>query len=164
MIGAWAVQAQSAQPNLLWYSQPARDWEKEALPIGNGRLGAMVFGTAPEERIQFNEESLWVGDETDTGAYQAFGDVFVALAHGAVTTYRRELDLERAVHTVTYESGGVRFRREAFASFPARVIVVRFTANKPGKLTGTVRLTDMHKGKICARCSPNDEGGLRILA
>ena len=144
------MQAQSAQPNLLWYNQPATDWEKEALPIGNGRLGAMLFGSAPQERIQFNEESLWIGDETDTGAYQAFGDVFVTLAHGAVSAYRRELDLEHAVHTVTYESGGVTFRREAFASFPARVIVVRFTANKPGKLTGTVRLTDMHKGKISA--------------
>ena len=74
----------------------------------------------------------------------------VSLAHGAVTAYRRELDLERAVHTVTYESGGVRYRREAFASFPARVMVLRFTADKPGKLTGTVRLTDMHQGRISA--------------
>jgi alpha-L-fucosidase 2 len=146
MIAAGAAQARTEAPNLLWYNHPARDWEKEALPIGNGRLGAMLFGSAPQERIQFNEESLWIGDETDTGAYQAFGDVYVSLAHGPVTTYRRELDLERAVHTVSYESGGVKFRREAFASFPARVIVLRFTANKPGKLTGTVRLTDMHKG------------------
>ena len=116
MIGVCAVQARSAQTSLLWYNHPAKDWEKEALPIGNGRLGAMLFGSAPRERIQFNEGTLWVGDETDTGAYQAFGEVFVALSHDAVTAYRRELDLERAVHTVTYESGGVRFRREAFAS------------------------------------------------
>ena len=74
----------------------------------------------------------------------------VALAHGPVSEYRRELDLGRAVHTVTYESDGVKYRREAFASFPAKVIVLRFTASKPGKLTGTVRLTDMHKGKISA--------------
>jgi len=108
----------------------------------------MLFGGAPSERIQFNEESLWIGDETDTGAYQAFGDVFVELAPGEVTAYRRELDLERAVHTVTYESGGVKFYREAFASFPAKVMVFRFTADKPGALTGTVALTDMHKGAI----------------
>src|ERR1051325_6394989 len=150
LIGACAAQAQRLQPNLLWYTHPATNWEQEALPIGNGHLGAMLFGGAPEERIQFNEESLWVGDESDTGAYQAFGDVFVALAHGPVTAYRRELDLERAVQTVTYESGGVEFRREAFASFPAKVIVIRYTANQPGKLTGTVRLADMHKGKINA--------------
>ena len=44
----------------LWYRQPARQWV-EALPIGNGRLGAMIFGGAAEERIQFNEDTLWTG-------------------------------------------------------------------------------------------------------
>jgi alpha-L-fucosidase 2 len=135
---------------LLWYNHPATDWEKEALPIGNGRLGAMLFGSAPEERVQFNEESLWIGDEADTGAYQAFGDVFVSLDHGPMSAYRRELDLDRAVHTVTYESGGVEFRREAFASYAAKVIVLRFTASKPARLSGTVRMEDMHKGRIAA--------------
>ncbi len=43
---------------VLWYEQPASDWN-EALPIGNGRLGAMVFGRTDEERIQLNEKSLW---------------------------------------------------------------------------------------------------------
>jgi alpha-L-fucosidase 2 len=150
VIGASALEACAATSNLLWYDHPATDWEKEALPIGNGRLGAMLFGSLPEERIQFNEENLWIGDETDTGAYQAFGDVFLTLKHGAITKYRRELDLDRAVHTVSYESDGAKFKREAFASFPARVIVVRFTASKPARLTGAVRLTDMHKGKVSA--------------
>ncbi len=45
----------------LWYTQPAEDWESEALPLGNGRMGAMVFGRTEEERIQLNEESLWAG-------------------------------------------------------------------------------------------------------
>ena len=50
-----------AQSDLkLWYSKPARNWN-EALPIGNGRLGAMVFGKAKEELIQLNEETLWSG-------------------------------------------------------------------------------------------------------
>lgn len=44
----------------LWYRQPAEKWE-EALPIGNGRIGGMVFGGVQQERIQFNEESLWSG-------------------------------------------------------------------------------------------------------
>lgn len=44
----------------LWYQQPAKDWN-EALPVGNGRLGAMVFGQTATERIQLNEESLWSG-------------------------------------------------------------------------------------------------------
>jgi alpha-L-fucosidase 2 len=44
----------------LWYNQPAQEWT-DALPVGNGRLGAMVFGGTHHERIQFNEESLWAG-------------------------------------------------------------------------------------------------------
>ena len=45
---------------LLWYESPAEFWE-EALPVGNGRLGAMVFGKYGEERIQLNEETYWSG-------------------------------------------------------------------------------------------------------
>ena len=143
--------ANAAEPALkLWYSKPAVIWEKEALPIGNGRLGAMIFGGMQQEHIQFNEESLWIGDEQDTGAYQAFGDVYIDFAHPEGTRYRRELDLERGLHTVTYESGGVKYQREAFASHPAGVMVFRFTADKPGALTGSVALTDMHNGKISA--------------
>src|SRR5205085_11856703 len=44
----------------LWYSQPAKRWT-EALPVGNGRLGAMVFGGMNEDLIQLNESSLWSG-------------------------------------------------------------------------------------------------------
>jgi alpha-L-fucosidase 2 len=49
-----------ASPLSLWYRQPASHWN-EALPIGNGRLGAMVFGGLTEERLQLNEDSLWSG-------------------------------------------------------------------------------------------------------
>ncbi|MFO7823032.1 MAG: glycoside hydrolase family 95 protein, partial [Cyclobacterium sp.] len=48
----------------LWYTSPAEDW-LEALPIGNGRLGAMVYGGLQEERVQLNEESLWAGMPED---------------------------------------------------------------------------------------------------
>ncbi|HOQ03932.1 MAG TPA: glycoside hydrolase family 95 protein [Anaerohalosphaeraceae bacterium] len=50
----------SAEERTLWYSQPAEEWT-EALPVGNGRLGAMVFGGTVEERIQLNEETVWAG-------------------------------------------------------------------------------------------------------
>jgi alpha-L-fucosidase 2 len=50
---------------VLWYRQPASVW-KEALPIGNGRLGGMVFGRIDYERIQLNEESVWTGSCTVT--------------------------------------------------------------------------------------------------
>jgi len=47
--------------NRLWYNGPAREWE-EALPIGNGRMGAMIFGGDTLEEVQFNEETLWTGE------------------------------------------------------------------------------------------------------
>lgn len=49
----------------IWFSQPAEDWE-EALPIGNGRIAAMVFGQTEVDRIQFNEETLWSGAPQDS--------------------------------------------------------------------------------------------------
>ena len=51
----------AAQTDRLWYTTPARVWE-EALPVGNGRLGAMVFGDTRRERIQFNENTLYSGE------------------------------------------------------------------------------------------------------
>ena len=48
------------QPLLLWYTQPAAAWE-EALPLGNGRTGAMVFGGVQTERLQLNDNTLWSG-------------------------------------------------------------------------------------------------------
>lgn len=50
--------------NLLWYAKPAADWN-EALPLGNGRLGAMVFGRPDHELIQLNEDTLWSGHRRD---------------------------------------------------------------------------------------------------
>jgi|GEM_PF-6128915 len=46
----------------LWSDRPAMEWMTEALPIGNGPMGAMLFGSTEIERIQFNEISLWTGD------------------------------------------------------------------------------------------------------
>ena len=54
-----------AAPLILQYTEPAMEWEMEALPIGNGQMGAMIFGGVQKEQIQFNEESLWIGDEND---------------------------------------------------------------------------------------------------
>jgi alpha-L-fucosidase 2 len=49
-----------ASPLVLWYRQPAKGWE-ESLPIGNGHLGAMVYGGVPTEHVQFNEHTVWTG-------------------------------------------------------------------------------------------------------
>jgi alpha-L-fucosidase 2 len=61
-----ALQAASAQPPIkIWYDRPAARWT-EALPIGNGRLGAMIFGRPEEELIQLNESTLWSGGPVKT--------------------------------------------------------------------------------------------------
>jgi alpha-L-fucosidase 2 len=57
--------AQERASNVLFYTHPAREWN-QALPLGNGRLGAMVFGNIAGERIQLNENSLWMGGPRDT--------------------------------------------------------------------------------------------------
>jgi alpha-L-fucosidase 2 len=144
-----------AAPDLvLRYNAPAQDndtgWEKEALPIGNGRIGAMVFGQPGREHLQFNDITLWTGDDKTMGAFQPFGDVLVDLpAHATgVTNYRRTLDLVRGVHTVTYTHDGVNYKREAWASYPAQVIVLRLSADKPGRYTGSVALTDRHGANL----------------
>ena len=145
---------------ILLYTKPAQNWEKEALPIGNGRLGGMVFGGLSKEHIQFNEDSLWVGDEKDTGAYQAFGDLYVELGHHDPKNYRRELDISRAVHTISYKSGGISYTREYFSSNPAQVLVFRFSADKPGAYTGKIILTDAHGGKIRSESNQIISSGL----
>ncbi len=65
-----------AEPPILWYSDSAKTAMEEALPVGNGRLGAMVFGGVEEERIQLNEDSLWTGDFSNYGAYQSLGNIY----------------------------------------------------------------------------------------
>jgi alpha-L-fucosidase 2 len=62
---------------LLWYTHPADKWQN-ALPVGNGRLGAMVFGLTEEEKIQFNEETYWSGgpySQTAKGGFQALPEI-----------------------------------------------------------------------------------------
>ncbi|MBI4586315.1 MAG: glycoside hydrolase N-terminal domain-containing protein [Planctomycetes bacterium] len=193
----------SAGGLVLWYRQPAsvlwtkggsasensRGWV-EALPVGNGRLGGMVFGGLEEERLQLNEDSLWSGGPQDAdnpeaikhlpeirkllfegkyaeaqkltyeklvckgpgtqggqsargwfGCYQTLGDLKISFeGHAGAVDYRRELDLDTAVASVTYETGGARFRREVFASAPDQVLVMRIACDQPGKISFTAAL------------------------
>ena len=147
----------SAAQRTLWYAGPATDWSKGGLPIGNGRLGAMLLGGARVERIQFNESSLWSGDnnwdgEYETGdrgfgSYRNFGDLLVEFEGDgldAPTGYRRELDISSGMHRTVFSAGGVAFTREAFASRPDQVLVFHYAADKGGEpapaLRGRLRL------------------------
>src|SRR5882757_4572826 len=166
----------------LWYEKPATQWI-DALPIGNGRLGAMVFGGGEDgafnkELLQFNEDTLWSGQPRDGNnrdaknhlaairaavleqqdyhladqlcrkmqglfaeSYQPLGNLRLDLAHsGAVTNFRRQLDLDTACVTVSYEVDGVRFQREAFVSAPDQVLMLRVTASKPHQIGGVLTL------------------------
>ncbi len=132
-----------AANNKLWYAQPATQW-LEALPIGNGSLGAMVFGAVANERIHFNEQSLQTGDQVKMGNYQSFGDFYFTMPAVTTTGYRRELRLDEAVHITQFDANGVHYERTCFVSYPDNVIVMRLTANKTGQITGKVKLTDAH--------------------
>ncbi len=63
------IESEKKITDRLWYEYPASSWMKEALPIGNGYMGAMFFGGVEEEHIQFNEESLWAGGKGEWDAY-----------------------------------------------------------------------------------------------
>ncbi len=69
----YGIAGSSENHNKLWYLEPASDW-MEALPIGNGKIGAMVFGGVEQEKLQLNEESVWAGPpipENRVGAYKS---------------------------------------------------------------------------------------------
>ena len=155
----------NASDLLLWYQQPvgstvngtAPPFINEALPIGNGRLGGLIAGGTDRERIALNEDSLWTGDENPggndnrMGAYQCLGDVFINLpGHENLANYRRDLDLGDALAHVSYQSGGVNYRREYFCSHPDGVLVVRLTADQPGRHTGSIELQDAHGAQTVA--------------
>ncbi|MEV6783725.1 glycoside hydrolase family 95 protein [Streptomyces sp. NPDC051098] len=163
-------------PLTLWYPTPATDW-LQALPIGNGRLGAMVHGGTDTEELQLSDDTVWAGGphEYDNPKalaalprirqlvfdgnwpeaerlvnsdflglpgsqlhYQTVGSLRLGLpVAGTVSGYRRSLDLDSAITTTSYVRDGVTYTREAFASHPDQVIVVRLTASRPGSLTFT---------------------------
>ncbi|MDR7277153.1 glycoside hydrolase family 95 protein [Catenuloplanes atrovinosus] len=167
----------AADDLVLRYDGPAgTDWLR-ALPIGNGRLGAMVFGNVDADLLQLNEDTVWAGGPYDSSnprgaaaladirrlvfadqwsqaqnlinqtmmgspggqlAYQPVGNLRLTFpSPGTVTQYSRTLDLTTATAALTYAAGGVRYRREVFASAPDQVIVVRLTADRANALTVT---------------------------
>ena len=171
----------------LWYDQPATQW-LQALPIGNGRLGAMVYGGTGKETLQLNEGTLWeggphdydnpealaalpqirqlvfsnelkkaqdmvnahfMGRPTGQAPYQTVGSLLLDFAtSAAVTDYRRQLDLDTALLSVSYKAEGVKYQRETFASVPDQVIALRLTADQPGKISFTLRYTSPQRTRV----------------
>jgi alpha-L-fucosidase 2 len=175
------------EPLSLWYRRPAEKWV-EALAVGNGRLGAMVFGGVERERLQLNEDTLWAGGPYDPSnpdalavlpevrrlifegqyadahrligekmmakplkqmPYQPVGDMLLTFPPvSRVESYRRELNLDTAVARVSFGSGGVQFTREVFSSPVDQVIVVRLTADQPGRVSFTARMETPQKATV----------------
>jgi len=153
LVPVCSASAVPVRPLALWFQQPANDPRTEALPIGNGKLGGLVLGGVEKERVALSEISLWTGKEVSTddydrmGAYQALGDLIVELKDppAKAEDYRRELDLAAALHTVSYRSGDVTYRREAFVSHADQVMVLRFSGDRPAACSATLRLAGAHK-------------------
>ncbi len=111
-------------------------WDKWALPLGCGWLGAKVFGGVPVDRVQITENSL--ANPYPEGLNN-FAELFYETAMPeACTDYRRTLSLNNAVATTEYTLEGVRCRREYLASYPDRVLAIRLTASAPGRVSGRI--------------------------
>jgi alpha-L-fucosidase 2 len=159
--------------HLLWYRGPASLWT-DALPLGNGRLGAMVYGGVTRDELQLNEDTLWSGGPYQPAnpeapahleavrrlifagryaeaealanrhlmgkpylqtSYQPAGRLLLDFVFGALfSDYRRELDLQRALATVSFTADGIRYRRESFVSAADGILALRLTADRPGAI------------------------------
>lgn len=155
----FALQSTAAQQKeySLWYSQPAPDkgaenivksrgfpydasWERWSLPIGNGSMGASIFGRTDRERIQLSEKTFGVKGPYKKGGIGNFAEIYMEdIRHDQPLNYKRELRLNDAISTVSYQYEGVNYTREYFASYPNHVIVVRLKADRPGKISFTLR-------------------------
>jgi alpha-L-fucosidase 2 len=164
LLDGWTpLSAQAMAARSLWYDRPAERW-LQALPIGNGRLGAMIFSGVSTDRVQFNENSLWGGannfdsatyDLSDTafGGYRNFGEFRVEIdgqAASPAIDYERRLDLHRGLHSVSYRRGSQRYAREAFASRGDDVMVFRYAAVDGGRLSGRLQLDSAQQAATTA--------------
>ncbi|MBO5698789.1 MAG: glycoside hydrolase family 95 protein [Bacteroidaceae bacterium] len=144
-------------PNTLWYKTSAEatgvsyPWMEYALPIGNGELGAMIFGGVHNEEIQFNEKTLWSGPANVVGAgggnrtFMNFGSVIIENKDNAiwegVTDYVRYLDIEDGIAGVAFKNGnGSAFTRKYLSSAPDQVIAAQYKAEGSDKMNLVFKL------------------------
>lgn len=175
--------AQSAHS--LWYNKPAEYFE-ETLVLGNGKMGASVFGGVSSDKIFLNDITLWSGEPVNANmnpeayknipairealknedykladelqrkvqgsfsqSYAPLGTLFLKFkGDDGAKNYRRELDISKAVSTVTYEIGEVKFTREYFISYPDQVMVIKLTSSKPGALSFDVNFDSQLKNTV----------------
>lgn len=151
LSGAVSAFAGGKKEKTIWFDHPAKLWENEGLPIGNGRMGAMMMGGVKTDSIQFNEISLWSGDNNWDGGYETgdhgfgcyrnFGQFAIEWNNiGEPQHYRRSLNLSTGIQSTSFETNSIKMKREAFASHPDQVMVFKYTANKKGSLSGRISM------------------------
>ena len=116
-----------------------RDWEQWSYPLGNGYTGACVFGRTDTERIQITDKTLHNIGCYGKGGLTSFADVYLDFNQDDVRNYRRSLNLNEAIAHVSYESDGVTYQRDYFASYPDNLIVIRLAADQAGSISFVVR-------------------------
>ncbi|MBQ7741834.1 MAG: glycoside hydrolase family 95 protein [Bacteroidaceae bacterium] len=135
-------------PLTLWYTQPAtltgvtNKWMEYSLPIGNGQLGASLFGGVATDELQLNEKTVWTGTPTDMGGYGQYknlGSLYVKnlsadfnySTAGSATDYVRWLDIEDGVAGTHFKSAmsGTTYERRYFSSMDAKVVAAHYTAD-----------------------------------
>lgn len=161
--GAFLASANGANNSI--YARDGADWEQQALPIGNGYMGGMIFGLPDKDQIQINEETFWAagyrGTQTEVNSntvnskmsegingYMSVGNIFVDfnMPKGAtVNNYYRDLNIDESVAHVRYEYDNKNFNREYFASYPKEVLVFRYTGDD---LKFDVKPVSMHSGNV----------------
>lgn len=148
----------SSKAYILWYDKPVpeipvtynettafrdnpRDnaWENWSLPIGNGYLGANIFGRTVTERVQLTDNTLATRSRPNGAGLTSFGELYIDFKHENPTNYRRGLRLNDAVAFVEYTENDIFYEREYFASYPDKVMVIKLKANRKGALSFTVR-------------------------
>lgn len=172
------------QDTFIWYNKPANAWT-EAVPIGNGYMGAMIYGGTEKEQLQLNESTLYTGEPNlsytkidvrkhykqviellnakkyqeaqaiiskewlgrNHQLYQPMGDFGLDFGHSKdkIQNYKRTLDLTSAISTVSYEINETQYKREYFASYPDRSIVIRLSAKGKEKLNFKAFFSSPHK-------------------
>lgn len=111
------------------------DWEAHSYPIGNGYMGANIFGRTDMERIQITEKTLTNGAPYGSGGMTNFAEVFLEFNHYEADHYKRTLNLSEGISYVSYEHQGVKYFREYFASYPNNVLVIKLSASEKEKIS-----------------------------
>ncbi len=146
----------SVDPNHHEFGDEDLVWQYYALPLGNGYLGACVYGYCDEERIQLTDNSFAnpyhrqvpVRNRNRCGV-TSFANLYLHFGHNTYTDYHRRLDLDTATYSLGYKVGGVSYKREIFTSYPDRALVIKLSADKRGALDFTLRADIPYTGDWC---------------